>query len=112
VFSGSADLLTAWHTARVAIPPRSRAAIDQRFRAVIDKIRQARLADNLDALESACHALLRHSADHPVPPHLRGAWADLGQMLSSITPPAAGCLLGHDCACASSLGERDQDEHL
>jgi hypothetical protein len=111
VVSGSADLLTAWHAARMGMSPRSRAAIDQRFGALIDKVRQARLADNLDALESACQTLLHHSTDRPVPPRLRQAWIDLREMLSRITPSAQGCLFGHDCACTSPPGERDRDEH-
>jgi len=111
VVSGSADLLVAWQAARVAMSSRGRAALDQRFGALIDKIRQARLCDNLDAVESACHTLLRHMADRPVPPPLRQACVDLREMFSQITPTAPACLLGHDCACTSSLGQRERDEH-
>src|SRR5690242_16671967 len=48
VFSGSADLLTAWHAAQLTTSPGSRAAADKMFEALIDRIRQARLRDSAD----------------------------------------------------------------
>src|SRR5690242_15630003 len=81
VFSASADLLAAWHRARVTMPQRAQAAMDRQLDVLVDGVRQARLTSDVDEIESACEILLWHAAGHATPADLRQALVDLREML-------------------------------
>jgi len=82
LFSASADLLVA-HTARLCLPRRSFGLVGRRYGALVERVRQARLDEDLDGLERACRDLVRHLDAQPVHiPLIRAAVDDLREMLA------------------------------
>jgi hypothetical protein len=99
--TASADLLVAWHAATLNPHLAATSPAAYPFRDVIDDIRRARLADDLDQLETACRSLLDLTDRYLSPTSaLRAALNELRRSLTSVDPSNAPICLVHGDAYA------------
>jgi hypothetical protein len=107
LLTASADILVTWHTATLSREPAAMSPAADRLYDVIDEIRHARLAGDLDCLEAACRRMadLSHGS-LPASP-LLDALSQLRLNLASLdADPAQLCLI--QCPTCSHLASHQE----